>query len=750
MRVLLLLIVSLALANPVWAEPQVVDGKMSSTGLNATITMRQGDMTESEAIDVRGVCTARFQQAGSDSVTIHAVPTRATTADGTNDIATLDANESFTWKPETFYVKVKGVTAAAGDSVLLIQCFNQSSQGGMIPVYSWADVEAVMRAHDLPAPSGANVATESVNVGIVFAPDFALDAYSTSPQRINLSTGGGEQPVFIIDFNGHNITSDAITALEVFVGNTAGKCDPLGGGGPDGYYEFVDGCMGVAHDYDIYLLNAGTVTTFYDTCDVTPTANCGRVGIDFFEQDFTLRPAGTPYGGRIHFVNMNIGSDLLYADDTSYPQLSLPGDAAVKFTPQVAHIEVRGGQWHSITAFHQRDYDATLSASGGFNSFSITNWRWIQSGDRVTDDVSDCEACKYGMFEIEESLTAESASTFAHGLTGYFYGRNIYSSGGSLGNTKGGIWDFEFAGVIQGALDAECYETAQGTKSRLINNGSLTSDTLFGRVKFNGSACVRGWIETGGSDGFTVDAHIDGDSGSKVSSNDFLPGFFYADSTVCGGACTVGTDRYAILDMTGTGGLENITANFTFTEPVLSFAAIDPDGFFSADINDGDAFSGLAGRAMIRFEGNGYRYRDKSDALTQDVTNDQDLFALGRAPVVPYTSSGTQTLTNSDLVGKTFVTRVVSGAITFTLPPVQIGLTGCWIDTTGQGIALSPQAGEEILLDSGTLGAGDDLESPGIATPGAGSKNAQVCLHGISTTEWLTRGRVLTWVDETP
>lgn len=121
---------------------------------------------------------------------------------------------------------------------------------------------------------------------------------------------------------------------------------------------------------------------------------------------------------------------------------------------------------------------------------------------------------------------------------------------------------------------------------------------------------------------------------------------------------------------------------------------------------------------------------------------------LGKMNVV-VTTDGTESPTASQMYGTMFIADhdTATSDTDYTLPGVEAGMSACFYDNGGGtgGIIIDAAAGDEILLDGATVGAGDAIDSPGVA--GDGANGDFICIMGIDTTYWITLGRSGTWVD---
>lgn len=118
-------------ATSVEAAPQVTISVPRQTTIN-DFTFRTGDLDDSDAIPVNGVCTASFRQAGSDTVSLYAVSTQATPATSGTLLNTFSASTTspFVFRPGTLLVKTKPTIATAGGSELRIDCARSTTRGG--------------------------------------------------------------------------------------------------------------------------------------------------------------------------------------------------------------------------------------------------------------------------------------------------------------------------------------------------------------------------------------------------------------------------------------------------------------------------------------------------------------------------------------------------------------------------------------------------------------------------------------------
>jgi hypothetical protein len=82
-----------------------------------------------------------------------------------------------------------------------------------------------------------------------------------------------------------------------------------------------------------------------------------------------------------------------------------------------------------------------------------------------------------------------------------------------------------------------------------------------------------------------------------------------------------------------------------------------------------------------------------------------------------------------------------AGAIDFTLPPARLGLVVMFYDIVGGIITVDVNdAVDTIYLNGTSIGAGDAIDSPGVA-------GNYICLVAIDNTRWITLGQEGTWVD---
>jgi hypothetical protein len=132
-RILVFLLL-MVLASPAWAAPSVTQGG-GTKSQSYTITILQGDTSDSKALPVDGICTVRARIAGSDVVEVWGVNAVATAATSGTQVGT-DITSSTTIpiveRPGTFFWKVKGITATTGGSQVQIDCnpLHSSGSGG--------------------------------------------------------------------------------------------------------------------------------------------------------------------------------------------------------------------------------------------------------------------------------------------------------------------------------------------------------------------------------------------------------------------------------------------------------------------------------------------------------------------------------------------------------------------------------------------------------------------------------------------
>lgn len=182
------------------------------------------------------------------------------------------------------------------------------------------------------------------------------------------------------------------------------------------------------------------------------------------------------------------------------------------------------------------------------------------------------------------------------------------------------------------------------------------------------------------------------------------------------------------------------------------------DAISQADLTDGDI-------GIVVTSGTTYFYYYDADA--EDATNspfiirpaDYDVGVwklasftggtiLGKVNIV-VTTDGTESPTAAQMYGTIFIAdhSTSSSDTDYTLPGVEAGMSACFYDNgsgTG-GIIIDAAAGDEILLNGTSVGAGDAIDSPGVA--GDGANGDFICLVGIDSTYWITVGRSGTWVD---
>lgn len=121
---------------------------------------------------------------------------------------------------------------------------------------------------------------------------------------------------------------------------------------------------------------------------------------------------------------------------------------------------------------------------------------------------------------------------------------------------------------------------------------------------------------------------------------------------------------------------------------------------------------------------------------------------LGKTNIV-VTTDGTESPTAEQMYGTVFIADhgTATSDTDYTLPGVEAGMSACFYDNGGGtgGIIIDAADGDEILLNGTSVGAGDAIDSPGVA--GDGANGDFICIMGIDTTYWITFGRSGTWVD---
>ncbi len=142
------LLVGFLLTTPAWAVPSVTEGS-GPKGKSFTITIAQGDTTDSKALAVEGVCSIRARIAGSDVVEVWGVnSTSAAATSGTqvgSDI-TSSTTVPIVEKVGTFFWKVRGDSSATGGSQVQIDCNPLTSTGS-----GGGSVTVIADAANLPA-----------------------------------------------------------------------------------------------------------------------------------------------------------------------------------------------------------------------------------------------------------------------------------------------------------------------------------------------------------------------------------------------------------------------------------------------------------------------------------------------------------------------------------------------------------------------------------------------------------------------
>jgi len=133
--------------------------------------------------------------------------------------------------------------------------------------------------------------------------------------------------------------------------------------------------------------------------------------------------------------------------------------------------------------------------------------------------------------------------------------------------------------------------------------------------------------------------------------------------------------------------------------------------------------------------------------LTETVTKVEGELAVtgdltGMSVPILYTDA-TVVLTAADCKNKEHCNNDAD-VIDFTLPPAQAGLVVMFTDLAGGVITIDPYDGtDEIYLNGASVGAGDEIDSPGAA-------GDFIVLKAYDDTRWYTLGRSGTWVDANP
>lgn len=589
---------------------------------------------------------------------------------------------------------------------------------GMNLVHSWSEVEAVMRAHDL---SGAGPYTQSVSVSILFASDFDLDPLSTTSHVINLSTGGGEHPQYRINLNGLHVTADALEVLVLEFGNVLGKC-----GATPGFYVGTDGCMGVAHDYDV-IVESGVIESIYSTCDASPTVPCGRKGLVTRNADniWNAGSAFGSYGGRLHVHDVKIGADLSWTAGSLADAFSLIGDACLEFEPPITLVDIRGGQWDCITAVRMDNWDTGMSGDSSVN-IELTDFRWTTTGGSGGASGTDCYACAAGMFDIQESMYNASLP----GLSGAITASNVRAFG-PLGNTRGGNFDLDVHGfwVGSGVATSNCWDNFQHDDSYFLNNGEDPADVLMGHIRYTGEMCTRGWVKSNTASAFSTEAHLFGE----------LPGFIATDAQIA----TTSATRIPVLASTNLGVIES--ANFGFQFDVRP----DTSDIAYSDLIDADVLSGAAlssATSIVKFDlgPDGFCQVVGSTPELTCSKVDPAVYASGKVPTT-LDPAGFISMDSTDMDGGfLYLTATGSGSTSIILPDAVAGDAKCFYDDGGTGIVvLVPQAGDRIQLDGVLAALGEAINSPGAV-------GDFVCLIGKDDSTFATTGRSGAWVEATP
>ena len=669
---------------------------------------------------------AYLEEGSTGTVSIYGVSSQTGpwTLDSTTKIATISSTQSgspVSFSTASVYMQAAADGTQTTSGTLRIKCSNVASSPGVVIVRSWDDVESAMRSADLEAPSGNNVATESVSLSIVFSDDFQVDPHGDT-HVIRLPTGGGEHPQVSIDFNGNIITADALEVVALDFGGGSTKC-----GSPLGYYQYIDGCMGVSHDYDITVKN-GVIASAYDGCDATPTADCGRKAIVTRNADNLWLSATSAYGGRIHIHDMKLGADLNWVisggQGTSFPSLQLPGDACLEFEPIITMVDIQGGQWDCITAVEMAAWDTGLSGSSSAQIEFGSGFRWTQQGASTASSGTSCAICGAGLLDIAESMS--DTSVFG----------SITASGirirGPIGNTRGGNFNFRAHGFFLGSQAATCGDPLQHDESYFINNGTDPGDKLSGLIEFTGEMCTRGWIKSDAIGALHTIAHLR--SGIKG-----LPGFTETDTVL-------GANRVPVLDSTSSASIEAATFEFEFdVRPDTS--DIVYSGLLDADVNSGAAMASTSSYAIVDFGEDGfYQVIGSTPSVYQTKLGSGSYLSGSISPSVDSTTAVT---IDADGFDGSFIelSNSGAGAVTVTLPSassVAPGASKCFMDTAGTGIvALSPQGSDNIILDGVAASNGEDINSPGAI-------GDYLCMYRTDSTTYRTVGRSGTWVEAVP
>lgn len=108
------------------ASPQDTESDYPFFATFSEVTFRQGDSSDSEAIPVTGVCSARYSQAGGDDAALYSVPTQTTAAASGTLIEDFQSSTIYPveFQAGTLWVKAKATSSATGGSVMVIHCSN--------------------------------------------------------------------------------------------------------------------------------------------------------------------------------------------------------------------------------------------------------------------------------------------------------------------------------------------------------------------------------------------------------------------------------------------------------------------------------------------------------------------------------------------------------------------------------------------------------------------------------------------------
>ena len=592
-----------------------------------------------------------------------------------------------------------------------------TNTNGAIPVSSFAEIESVMRAHDQPVPSGFLQAADSISVAITLADDFSYDRTSTTPHRINLPTGGGEHPRISIYFNGQHIAANAIDSLEIYFGRYDGagadlSCTTGSPGVAPGFFRYEANCMGVAHDYEVYLYDLN-VANVYTGCDGTPTAPCGRAAISFVDSDrlWDQSGEGASYGGRVHLINAKLGQAMDWASVTAYPQLDRPNDVCVRTVPGFSHLELAGGQFdcESMLEFNP----GALTSAQPHVSFKDPRWASIGI---TTPGASSCSRCAGGVIRANTAMTS---AVFSGTLWGT----------GPLGNFRGGSFNLDYRANFPGASSGDCWSVNQhATESYFIDNGTV-ANPLRGFVRVTGEMCTRGWVRADAADGFVTDAILNG----------ALPGFLATNTQV-------GADRIPVFDATSSANIDNITAKFHLdirpdTTDITYSQLMDSDLVSGVGLRNDQSYA----RVDLGIDGLYQVVGSNPSPVIHNSKGDRKFTNNKRVRLL---SAGTYDLEPIEVDGSQYQFQ---GASTFNLPPVPAtnpaeGWNACFEAVAGATVVINPDDADQIFWSTGLLDAGESISNSSAALMD------KICVTQFDLIGWTVNDReaVGTWVEENP